>query len=186
MAIVKSDKEGKAPVGFDFMPNGKHIVSPESLEMAEDKTTKEGKPLQYNTIFRDLENPDASNNSILLSTNFGHVKGVVNFLTYLDKSGIAKKLSEQYPGKFPYDSKADHLEWDDDNFLDKKEGKPISVKQGFLTAVRLVMKNARVGINVQMNEKTKFPEITDWYSPDSHSAAITISAPKNTIGSDWL
>lgn len=188
MSIVKSDKEGKAPIGFDKMPEGKHVVTPESFEMAEDKTTKQGKPLQYNTVFRDPANLDASNNSVLLSTNFGHIKGVVNFLTYLDKSSIAKKLSEQYPSKFPYDSKSDHLEWDDDNFIDKKDGKPSTVKQGFITAVRLAMKSAMVGINVQFNEKTGFNEITDWFSPNSHSAASTtsISSLKNTSDTDWL
>lgn len=179
---IKSDKEGKAPIGFESMPDGKHIVTPESLEMSENKITKEGKPLQYNTVFRDPINPDAPNNSILLSTNFGHIKGIVNFLTYLDKSGIAKKLSEQYPSKFPYDPKGDHLEWDDDNFLDKKDGKPVSVKQGFITAVRLAMKGAMVEINVKMNEVTKFPEITDWYSPNSLSTVTKTDAPD----SGWL
>lgn len=185
MAIVKSDKEGKAPIGFDKMAEGKHVVTPESLEMAEDKTTKQGKPLQYNTVFRDPANPETSNNSVLLSSNFGHVKGVVNFLTYLDKSGIAKKLSEQYPSKFPYNSKADHLEWDDDNFLDKKDGKPTGVKQGFITAVRLAMKNSMVGINVQLNEKTGFNEITDWYSHNSHSDATIVPASSTSNDSNW-
>lgn len=184
MSVVRSDKDGKAPVGFESMPNGKHIVTPESFEMAEDKTTKEGKPLQYNTVFNDLENPDASNSSILLSTNFGHIKGVVNFLTYLDKSGIAKKLSEQYPSKFPYNSKADHLEWDDDNFIDKVDGKPTGVKQGFITAVRLAMKGALVGIEVQMNEKTKYPEILNWYS--SGGGSVPVATTSKSKDSDWL
>lgn len=188
MSIVKSDKEGKAPIGFDKMAEGKHIVTPETFEMAEDKITKQGKPLQYNTVFRDPENPEASNNSILLSTNFGHIKGIVNFLTYLDKSGIAKKLSEQYPSKFPHDPKADHLEWDDDNFMDKKDGKATGVKQGFITTVRLAMKNAMVGINVQFNEKTGFNEIAEWYSPNGNpfSPASSASTPKNTsLDSNW-
>ena len=185
MAIVKSDKEGKAPIGFDKMAEGMHVVTPESLEMAEDKTTKQGKPLQYNTVFRDPSNPEVSNNSVLLSTNFGHIKGVVNFLTYLDKSGIAKKLSEQYPSKFPYDPKTDHLEWDDDNFLDKKDGKPTGVKQGFITAVRLAAKNTMVGINVKFNENTKFNEITDWYNHNSHSNATTTPASSTSNDSNW-
>ena len=186
--IVKSDKEGKAPIGFDKMAEGKHAVTPESLEMAEDKTTKQGKPLQYNTVFRDPENSEGSNNSILLSTNFGHVKGVVNFLTYLDKSGIAKKLSEQHPSKFPYDPKLDHLEWDDDNFLDKKDGKPTGVKQGFITTIRLAMKNVMVDINVVFNEKTGFNEITDWYNHNSSSGASNASAASASSiskNSDW-
>ena len=189
MAIIKSDKEGKAPIGFESMADGKHVVTPESFETSENKTTKEGKPLQYNTVFRDPANPDASNNSILLSTNFGHIKGIVNFLTYLDKSGIAKKLSEQHPSKFPYDPKADHLEWDDDNFINKKDGKPVDVKQGFITTIRLAMKGALVGINVKMNEGTKFPEITDWYSPNSHSSSITTTtttSKDSAKDSDWL
>ena len=185
MSIVKSDKEGKAPIGFDKMAEGKHIVTPESFEMAEDKPTKQGKPLQYNTVFRDLANLDASNNSVLLSTNFGHIKGIINFLTYLDKSGIAKKLSEQYPSKFPYDSKADHLEWDDDNFINKKDGKPVDVKQGFITAVRLAMKNSMVGINVQLNEKTGFNEITEWYSHNNSSGATATSTSSTSNDSNW-
>lgn len=188
MSIVKSDKDGKAPIGFDKMAEGKHIVTPESFEMAEDKTTKQGKPLQYNTVFRDPANPETSNNSILLSTNFGHVKGIVNFLTYLDKSGIAKKLSEQHPSRFPYDPKADHLEWDDDNFINKKDGKPVDMKQAFITAIRLAMKSSMVGVNVQFNEKTGFNEIIEWYSPNSNPSVLpsSVSAPKNTSDSDWL
>ena len=188
MSIVKSDKDGKAPIGFDKMAEGKHVVTPESFEMAEDKITKQGKSLQYNTVFRDPANPEASNNSVLLSTNFGHIKGVVNFLTYLDKSGIAKKLSEQHPSRFPYDPKADHLEWDDDNFINKKDGKPVDMKQAFVTAVRLAMKGVMVGINVQFNEKTGFNEIIEWYNPNSNPIPQTTfaSEPKNTSNSDWL
>ena len=186
MSIVKSDKDGKAPIGFDKMTEGRHIVTPESFEMAEDKITKQGKPLQYNTVFRDPVNPDASNNSVLLSTNFGHIKGIVNFLTYLDKSGIAKKLSEQHPSRFPYDPKADHLEWDDDNFINKKDAKAVDMKQAFITAVRLAMKSATVGVNIQFNEKTGFNEIIEWYSPNSNTATTTVSAPKNTSDPDWL
>lgn len=188
MSIVKSDKDGKAPIGFDKMAEGKHAVTPESFEMAEDKTTKQGKPLQYNTVFRDPANTETSNNSILLSTNFGHVKGIVNFLTYLDKSGIAKKLSEQHPSRFPYDPKADHLEWDDDNFINKKDGKPVDMKQAFITAIRLAMKGSMVGVNVQFNEKTGFNEIIEWYSPNSNPSVLpsSVSAPKNTSDSDWL
>lgn len=186
MAIVKSDKEGKAPIGFDKMTEGRHVVVPETFEMAEDKTTKQGKPLQYNTVFRDPTNPDASNNSILLSTNFGHVKGTSNYLTYLDKSGIAKKLSEQHPTRFPYNPKMDYLEWDDDNFINKKDGKPVDVKQAFVTSVRLAMKSAAVGINVQFNERTGFNEITDWASPNSHPSTPTVPASSTSKDSDWL
>lgn len=185
MSIVKSDKDGKAPIGFDKMAEGRHVVAPESFEMAEDKTTKQGKPLQYNTVFRDLMNPDVSTNSILLSTNFGHIKGVANFLTYLDKAGIAKKLAEQHPSRFPYDPKADHLEWDDDNFINKKDGKPVEVKQAFITSVRLAMKGATVGINVQFNEKTGFNEIIEWVSANSQPSSATAPSSKKD-DSDWL
>lgn len=186
MSIVKSDAEGKAPKGFDKMTEGKHIVTPESFEPAEDKATKEGKPLQYNTVFRDPANPDASTNSILLSTNFGHIKGIANFLTYLDKSGIAKKLSEQHPTRFPYDPKADHLEWDDDNFINKKDGKPADMKQAFITAIRLAMKGVMVGINVQLNKKTEFNEIIEWYNPNSGSGGAQTTTELKDKDSDWL
>lgn len=173
MSIVKSDKDGKAPIGFDKMAEGRYVVIPESFEMAEDKITKQGKPLQFNTVFRDPMNPDASTNSILLSTNFGHIKGVVNFLTYLDKSGIAKKLFEQHPSKFPYDPKANHLEWDDDNFINKENGKPVNIKQTFITLIRLLMKGTMVSINVQFNEKTGFNDITEWVSANIQQTQTT-------------